>query len=155
MKKKKCSKCEKIQPVSEFYRDKRNKDGYNYSCKTCENVYATAWRKANPEKVKAKSRGHTKRSFESRRNTKLKMNFGIALIDYDKMWHDQNGLCAVCGEPETATLRGIVKHLSVDHNHETGRVRALLCNNCNCSLGFAEDSVERLISLAEYLKRHN
>ena len=51
------------------------------------------------------------------------------------MVEKQNGVCAICGNPETATSHGTIRRLSVDHDHETGEVRGLLCSKCNFALG--------------------
>jgi hypothetical protein len=68
----------------------------------------------------------------------------------------QGSLCAICGQPETALgAHGKVKSLAVDHDHETGRIRGLLCNNCNRAIGLLGDSVELLLKAVEYLKGSN
>ena len=64
----------------------------------------------------------------------LKYKFGITIEDFDRMVESQNGLCAIC-EGENVKIRGKVVALAVDHNHKTGKVRGLLCNGCNTSLG--------------------
>lgn len=67
------------------------------------------------------------------------------------MWTAQEGLCAICHQPETVKYGDRVKDLAVDHDHETGEVRGLLCNNCNRALGMFGDSAERLLAAARYL----
>lgn len=66
----------------------------------------------------------------------------------------QNRLCAICGNPETRIIRG-KSILSVDHNHKTGKVRALLCNNCNQGIGKLKDNIDILKLAIEYLEKHN
>ena len=61
---------------------------------------------------------------------------------------NQKGLCAICKERVGDALR-------VDHDHETGNLRALLCNNCNALLGFAGENSETLARAIEYLKKHS
>lgn len=69
------------------------------------------------------------------------------------MQDEQGGRCAACGRPETSLgNHGKVKRLAVDHNHETGEVRGLLCLSCNVALGLVDDDVNRLLALAEYLR---
>lgn len=76
-------------------------------------------------------RKHTGRATAYR----LKKYYGITLTQYNEMFEKQNGVCAICGKPETATNQyGLVK-LAVDHNHLTGAVRGLLCGKCNKALG--------------------
>jgi hypothetical protein len=84
---------------------------------------------------------------QTRRTTILKNRYGITEDDYDVMFKEQDGLCAICKQPSTH------KNLDVDHNHETNKVRGLLCNNCNRGLGHLQDSVLVLESAINYLKR--
>ena len=79
-------------------------------------------------------------------------NYGITLEEYDRLFFLQSGRCAICGGEETSTIKGVVKRLSVDHCHDTGRIRGLLCNSCNRGIGLLKDSVEVLSSAIEYLK---
>jgi hypothetical protein len=67
----------------------------------------------------------------------------------------QNGGCAICSRPETAVINGKVMELAVDHDHKTGKVRALLCSTCNTSLGGFQDSPALLQKAIEYLKEHS
>jgi hypothetical protein len=89
-----------------------------------------------------------------RRAEKLKAKYGMTLDDYDAMLEDQQGRCAICGlTPAEAGHKG--KHegiLFIDHDHETGKVRKLLCRDCNFGLGFFHDSPERLEAAARYLR---
>ena len=83
---------------------------------------------------------------------KLKKQFGMTLEAYDQMLAAQNGVCAICRKPETAKDGyGGVKRLSVDHNHETGKVRGLLCGRCNTGLGFFKDNPDVLAEATAYL----
>jgi len=72
------------------------------------------------------------------------------------MWDAQGGVCAVCRLPETQMSRnGVVKSLSVDHNHDTGDVRALLCQTCNTGIGNLKDNPELMRRAAEYIELWN
>lgn len=77
--------------------------------------------------------------------------FGVESQTYDELVALQGGRCAICNRPETAMRRGIVKTLSVDHDHATGRIRGLLCHQCNTAIGLMGDSPERLTSAIRYL----
>jgi hypothetical protein len=88
---------------------------------------------------------------------------GMTLTRYSEMFAEQNGCCAICKKPETAKIPGRrnndyksagVRDLSVDHDHETGAVRQLLCNACNHILGEAGDDAERLRAAANYIDFH-
>lgn len=82
---------------------------------------------------------------QTRRTTILKNRYGITEEDYAQMFQHQHGLCAICQKSST-------KNLDVDHDHETGKVRGLLCNNCNRGLGHLQDSILHLESAIKYLK---
>jgi hypothetical protein len=94
-------------------------------------------------------------TLEQRRTRLLRHHYGITLEQYNRMHEGQNGLCAVCGKPETnSTHRLETKWLSVDHDHETGRLRELLCSHCNTLLGLGDDDPLLLIAGALYLHKH-
>lgn len=79
--------------------------------------------------------------------------YGITVEQYEEMLHKQDHKCAICGGE--GFLMNKDRHqmkLVVDHCHETGRVRGLLCHNCNRALGLFKDSVENLSSAINYLK---
>ena len=80
------------------------------------------------------------------RKHKLKQRYGITEEDYQAMYKRQNGLCALCNNPPWPG-----KPLHVDHDHATGKVRALLCFHCNNMLGLAKDNIETLQNAIEYL----
>jgi hypothetical protein len=65
----------------------------------------------------------------------------------------QNGVCVVCRQPETKVINGKVLKLAVDHDHETGKVRGLLCMACNIAIGYLQNDPLRARSVAEYLER--
>lgn len=85
----------------------------------------------------------------------LKEAYGITPEEFDRMYEAQHGLCAICGKPEThKTPRGFVYKMSVDHDHNTGKVRALLCRSCNSGIGKLGDSSELAFRAALYLASH-
>jgi hypothetical protein len=84
-----------------------------------------------------------------RQNTSLKQKFGINRDQYEVMLNQQNGVCAICNEYEIVPNRS----LSVDHDHNTGKVRGLLCSNCNPGIGKFKEKIELLEKAVEYLKR--
>ena len=83
------------------------------------------------------------------RNQNLLKQYGITADDYDRMATEQSGLCAICG---SGPVRGF-KHLDVDHCHTTGRVRGLLCNDCNQGLGRFKDNPLLIQRALAYLSR--
>ena len=90
------------------------------------------------------------------RRWSLKAKYGITPEEYERMFQDQNGLCAVCKRPEIATDHkgGPIRRLSVDHDHITNEVRSLLCCNCNQALGKFQDDILILESALEYLRKY-
>lgn len=86
------------------------------------------------------------------RSGKLFAAYGITLDEYRVRHSAQDGLCAICGRPETATRRGKTMQLAVDHCHDTGRVRGLLCSRCNIGLGYFKHDLARLKSAMKYLR---
>lgn len=90
-----------------------------------------------------------------KKNAHLKLTYGITQEQYDKRLKDQNGVCAICGKPETAkNNNGAIAALSVDHDHKTGKIRSLLCVKCNRLLGEADDDTRILEKALQYLKKH-
>jgi len=68
------------------------------------------------------------------------------------MFLSQNGVCAICSGGETVKTRGTLRRLAVDHDHETGKVRGLLCNRCNNGLGNFRDDPDLLREAIAYLQ---
>lgn len=118
-------------------------------------AYLREWRNRNREYVRAKCRekNASPHGFAIAKNARLKAIYGITLLDYNEMFEKQNGLCFICGNPE---ISGISRdnNLLVDHNHATGKVRKLLCNNCNRGLGAFRDNIAIMERAIQYIKDH-
>jgi hypothetical protein len=91
---------------------------------------------------------------EPRRNARLKHRYGITAAEYDRMFAEQHGVCAICGKPADATQpKHWGRKLAVDHCHDTGKVRGLLCFSCNTGVGLL--GTEQLaLAAAGYLRLH-
>ena len=89
---------------------------------------------------------------EKYRNKVLKRTYGITLEDYDKIYDKQNGKCAIC--KETFPRRG-KEGLAVDHCHNKGIIRELLCCKCNTGIGNFKDNIILLEEAIKYLRKHN
>lgn len=90
------------------------------------------------------------------KSSELKSTYGITYTEYLRLLNKQSGVCAICQMPEQALSRtGKRKRLAVDHNHETGNVRGLLCSGCNQAIGLLQDDPSRADSLATYLRERN
>lgn len=100
-------------------------------------------------------RKHYKRNYEKHREYWLQDKFGISIEEYNSKLEQQNGVCDICGRPETAFRKGKLLPLSVDHNHRTNAVRGLLCNACNIGIGALQDNTEILTKAIVYLHKWN
>jgi hypothetical protein len=83
------------------------------------------------------------------RETNLLSLYGLTLEAYSALEQVQNYCCKICGKHKSDNKEGV---LAVDHDHGTGRIRGLLCNNCNTMLGYAKDSPTTLLKAIQYLK---
>ena len=77
----------------------------------------------------------------------LMRKYGITIEQYDRMSMDQNNVCRICSQPQTDYK------LAVDHDHKTGEIRGLLCQNCNTGLGKFQDNIQLLQNAIDYLAR--
>lgn len=153
-----------------------------YTCRECKRLYAKkyynensdkvsasnqAWRQRNAEKVKAndarvrKEKPHLTRERQARYKEKNyeRLNImarvrdhGLTLEQYFRMVSDQNDLCKICNKPESKLWQGKVTELCIDHCHETGKVRGLLCFKCNIGIGVFDDNIENIQIAIEYIK---
>lgn len=103
-------------------------------CKKCANDRQNEYNSRNPDKV-------------HKRNNEKK--YGVSYEEYCDMLEKQDHCCAICGGVETHRRK---KNLSVDHCHTTGKVRGLLCSECNTGLGKFKDSLDLLEKAKEYLQ---
>lgn len=85
---------------------------------------------------------------------RFERDYGITIEEYDALWLAQEGLCAICRQPETATRKGKAKALAVDHDHQTGQVRSLLCSRCNVAIGYLNDDPDLMRAAAVYIEEH-
>jgi len=160
-----CTKCKELKPKGAFSKDRGRKDGLAPLCKDCNNERKRKWRKDNPQKVKEQDRRgriahpERKKEYQSRwcKNNsekmyalQLKWKYDLTIENYNRMFEEQNGVCAICGETERVHTK-----LSVDHDHVTGKVRELVCSRCNSAMGFLDDNSVKALKLANYLKKYS
>ena len=88
------------------------------------------------------------------KNAFLKRTYGIDLNWYNEQYAKQGGVCAICSKPETAIIHGKQVSLAVDHCHETGKVRALLCTTCNRGIGMLKHNRDLLQKAIAYLETY-
>lgn len=158
-----CNGCQSEKDASEFYSSKTGKGcklGLVARCKPCMREAARKWNAVprNRERRNAQRREWTAqnrdRTREYMRRASLKRLYGITVEVYNQMLEAQDGVCAICWREETHVQKGTIRNLCVDHDHETGQVRQLLCHYCNTLLGHAQDDPEVLRSAAEYVETH-
>jgi hypothetical protein len=146
-----CARCREDLPFDRFSNDPRMALGKKSYCRRCQSDWAKAKYHADPEAARAKSRERAARvrTPERSRRRALQAMYGLGWDEYEAMLASQGGRCAVCGASE-AGGRG---NWHVDHDHESGRVRGLLCAGCNVGIGQFRDDPERLRAAARYLDR--
>jgi hypothetical protein len=125
---KKCSRCGLEKTFDRFSPDKTNPQGYTSQCKKCR---------------AEKNRQHYKDNKEYYRNKRYLYDFGITAQEVDKMKEDRNHLCDICKNTHTK--------LVVDHCHDTGKIRGILCDDCNVGIGRLKDDADLVMSAYVYL----
>lgn len=142
---KNCSACRLPKEDSEFCADRSQKDGRACSCRGCRRISLKKSRLKHPEhRLRAMEdyRKHPHKAAARHRRRK----YGITPEDFDRMLRQQDRKCAICS--------AIHKKLCVDHDHSTGKVRALICRNCNTGIGNLGDSAALLRKAADYLETY-
>jgi len=146
---KQCQKCKEDKEITDFYKNRNCTGGYDTTCKSCFKSRATEYYLNNKKTVLER---HSK-DWLSQKQRNLKKKYGMSLEDYVIQFTEQNGCCYICKEQHVLFDKA-VNQLVVDHNHNTGKVRKLLCNKCNQGLGLFQDNFDLLTKAAEYLKEH-
>jgi Recombination endonuclease VII. len=138
-----CSKCGADKPRDQF-------KPKSHWCLDCHKQYKKEWRIRKGEAGRAQKREHYRENHDEIREkqvwARLMTRYGITQEEYEAKHDEQNGLCAICHKPCKTGQR-----LVVDHNHETGENRGLLCKSCNLHLGVLEKQlwVERATAYLE------
>lgn len=134
---KKCGRCKELKPLSDFWKNKSKSDGLQNGCKTCH--YSS---------VMGMLEGQDRDKYlKMRRNRHLQVKYGITVDEYDTMLKAQDGMCAICG------VDRIGRNMPVDHDHQTGEIRGILCENCNRGLGLFMDNPHNLRLAADYIDK--
>ena len=144
-----CPSCECRMPVAQFRLlsrgkkkppEKRTSSSYEPYCIECAN-------KRSRERNAKSRRANPKQYAETFRAWALQKKYGMTKEQYAVMLAEQNGCCKICRRHHSETKRGLV----VDHDHETGKIRGLLCDGCNRGVGMLQDKPELLRRAADYL----
>lgn len=129
---KKCSRCNKVKPVSEYHKNSKHSSSVKSQCKSCSASDFKSWRERNLEEARLRDRiSHYIRTYN------LSKEKAMELVE------DRDGVCEIC--KSTAPL-------VVDHCHTEGHVRGFICSSCNSALGYAKDNIDTLLACIEYLK---
>ena len=141
---KQCSKCKEFKFHDQFHKDQTNISGggLSYWCKQC----ATANTRRYHQRRMIEDLAYK----EAKRNNYIKCKYGITALEYEAKLVAQDYLCAIC--KVKLLSHGSGTHL--DHCHKTGKLRAMLCTNCNRGLGHFKDSILFLQNAIDYLSSH-
>jgi len=161
-----CYICKAAKDLCEFSKERRNCDGLRNYCKPCDSARHREKRAADPEKARALDRAKyaanpepKRRSARARyaetpgkmrsylRERDLNKKYGITTAQFDWMVAEQHHACAIC-------RKGFVKTGNVDHCHQTGKVRGILCQDCNQGIGHFKDSPILATAAAAYLTKY-
>lgn len=153
MKEKICTKCKNVKESIEFR--KRGVNLFSW-CKKCES-------EANRKRFLLKNKNKNEYVKYKPKKTKeeikidalkrmLKHRYNITYDDYVNMYKNQKERCGICGRH---VILGTPKGLYIDHCHETGKVRSLLCSKCNSGLGMFNEDISLLIKVIKYILNHN
>tara|TARA_R110000868_G_scaffold25579_1_gene99680 strand:- start:32 stop:442 length:411 start_codon:yes stop_codon:yes gene_type:complete len=134
---KKCSNCKETKQLNNFNNSKLGKFGVHHYCKVCHSEY----RKQKYIYNKSKSK-----------YAQIKFKYNITELELNKMFIAQDKKCMICKKQYSSASRQ--GGLYIDHCHRTGKVRALLCSNCNTGLGMFKDNINILESSIAYLKQY-
>ena len=139
---KKCSHCKKQKLLDEFNKSKSSKDGLQYVCKSCNIFYYNK----NKDKIIQRTKNYSKKSEVKEKNNfrKKEKRYGITKNDFKNMQISQNNKCKICKKESFK--------LHIDHNHQTKKVRGLLCYNCNMAIGLLKENPEIFLNAIKYLQ---
>lgn len=161
-----CSKCGVAKPHSEYYAGKRYADGLRRQCKPCftqqtgrrrkhQSVHnreyylaqRNAWNALHREELRQKRRDYLRAHPDRTRAANLKSKYGITVEEWNVLFASQGSRCAICGSEHPKSY-GL---WHTDHDHVTGKVRGILCQQCNVGLGKLGESQDGVVRAIKYL----
>jgi RNA polymerase subunit RPABC4/transcription elongation factor Spt4 len=143
-----CPTCKQEKLASSFFPSRLK--GNAVYCRAC----AKDNRREYDRKNKTRRQMLCRARYQKNKLEIIARKYGLTREQYQRMIQLQKNKCAICGQPETHKYKGVVVPLSVDHDHKTGRVRELLCRNCNTVVGMSEENLAVLRKAIVYLKKH-
>lgn len=165
MDEKPCRICGQIQPLESFHRATGMRDGHRNECRDCFRAIAREryqrdpakaiaqvkrWQQENAERLNAyrRARNQLLEVKRQQRDGYYRRTYGLSADAVDKMLMEQGGGCAICGDrPER------LASMHLDHDHERGQLRGLLCLSCNQGLGKFRDDPDVLARAIVYLRQ--
>lgn len=149
-----CCRCHKRKLLNQFrHGQPKSPDGRTGACKKCLNKMAKKKYWENPQKERDKKNAQYHADPSVTRRSTLKKLYDITLEDYNALALQQKGLCAICNKPPIRNNQFKGEQLVVDHNHNTGKIRALLCARCNLAIGQFKHNIDLLKKAINYLRR--
>lgn len=150
-----CTGCKQSKPLDQFNKNSSRRDKLHYRCRECCNLSTRLSENKNRDKVNLTNSEWKKRNPEKRkrdnRKWRLENYYGLTEDQYKKMCDDQDNRCAICKRHQSE----LKVALAVDHNHDTGVVRQLLCRRCNSALGYIKEDINIALNLVEYIRKHD
>jgi hypothetical protein len=148
-----CGHCRMVKALSEFGQNRTTRDGKQCYCHNCRRTKHREWLATHPRAAKRhkQTRRARLKTRPGKRLAETLRIYGLTVADYAQLCERQNNKCAICTCTETKIVNGQEQRLSVDHDHDTGAVRGLLCSKCNSGLGLFRDDVALLNAAAVYL----
>ena len=137
---KKCSSCHQSKFLNDFWKDKHASTGFSCQCKSCKGEKHKQWRDSGGG-IESRTRAYRRRSWKQH-------GININIEEYDNLFSQQKGKCAICGRHQSE----MKFRLAVDHNHTTGLVRGLLCNKCNFVVAAIESNGDKIEKAKSYIK---
>ncbi len=144
-----CPKCSVEKPLDQFGKSSNTVTGLQVYCKPCCAERHDVWRRRNLAKCAADQKKHRLANPERHRDYGRKQRYQLAPGEYEAMLQSQNGKCAICQRTDNNGRGGF----HVDHCHDLGHVRGLLCHGCNVSLGHFQHDTAVLESAISYLNQ--
>lgn len=139
-----CTTCKKEKSLNDFYKSSKYKDGHGYRCKNCDSIARKAYHDKHYNTVRNKLRINQRKS-----------KYGLSDEDFQLMLAKQHGKCAICEVVLSDEFD--IKHLSnklvIDHCHNNGHVRGLLCTMCNKALGLFKEDILIIEQAFKYLRK--
>lgn len=140
-----CQKCGVNTSIEKFSKCRSAKDGLQPKCKDCEKKYRLENKESLAILASKNYYANKPKITAQHQESHLKRTYGITVAQKKELIEKQNGLCPICKQPNPN---------DVDHDHETGAVRAVLHKECNLALGNIKENFDYALGLAKFIQEH-